>query len=65
MRYTGFCGLRLRDRVQLLSMPPGCTGSDTGEVLKIGAQLIHVLMDRRGNGPTIRQVEPWAVRKIL
>lgn len=54
----------INDRAELVSPRPGYTGSHAGTVVKVGARLLHVRMDHKGNGPAVCQLEPWRFRKI-
>lgn len=52
------------DRAELRWTRPGYTGSTTGTVIKLGSRLLHVRMDRAGNGSRVRQDYPSAFEKI-
>lgn len=52
------------DRAELRWTRPGYTGSTTGTVIKVGRRLLHVQMDRPGNGARVRADYPTAFKKI-
>lgn len=52
------------NRAELRWTRPGYTGSATGTVIKIGTRLLHVRMDRAGNGARVRADYPSSFKKI-